>query len=64
LDALEAQVPGIKSSVVMIHASEVNISASEIRERVARGESIREFVPPRVADYIDEHHLYLESSNQ
>ncbi len=58
LDALEKQVNGVKKRVVMIRAPEINISSSEIRERVRRGESIRELVPPSVADYIESHHLY------
>ncbi len=63
LEALENQVPGVKKSVVMIPAREVNISASEIRERVARGESIRDLVPACVAEYIQKHHLYSNASN-
>lgn len=58
LDALEAQVPGVKKSVRMIRAPEVKISATDIRERVRRGESIRDLVPALVADYIQAHRLY------
>ncbi len=36
----------------------LDISSSEIRARVARGESIAELVPPQVADYIEAHGLY------
>ena len=41
-----------------IRVPAVNISATEIREKVRRGESIRRMVPPRVADYIESHRLY------
>lgn len=58
LDALDKRVPGVKASVVLIRARELDISSSDIRERVARGESIRKLVPARVADYIELHHLY------
>lgn len=58
VDALEHRVPGVKASLVLIPAAEMNISSSEIRERVRRGESIREFVPSLVADYIESHRLY------
>jgi nicotinate-nucleotide adenylyltransferase len=36
----------------------MDISASDIRARVARGESIAPLVPPPVADYIARHRLY------
>lgn len=36
----------------------LDISATALRARVRRGESIRYFVPQAVADYIAEHHLY------
>jgi len=36
----------------------LSISASEIRERVARGETLAGMVPPSVAGYITQHNLY------
>ena len=36
----------------------MDISASDIRARASRGESIAGLVPPAVADYIAQHHLY------
>ncbi|WP_194609187.1 nicotinate-nucleotide adenylyltransferase [Clostridium vitabionis] len=42
----------------MLHCREMEISSSEIRRRAAAGLSIREFVPGRVADYIEENGLY------
>jgi nicotinate-nucleotide adenylyltransferase len=59
LDALEAQVPGVRHSVVMLRAPTSNISASDIRARVQAGESIEGLVPPAVRDYIEKHRLYL-----
>ncbi len=35
-----------------------NISSTRIRDRVKRGLSICEFVPPGVSEYIDKHELY------
>lgn len=58
LDALDRQIPGVKRAVVFVNAPELNVSASDIRARAARGESIREFVPAAVAEYIETHHLY------
>jgi len=34
------------------------VSATDIRERLARGEGIDGLVPPAVARYIEQHHLY------
>jgi nicotinate-nucleotide adenylyltransferase len=36
----------------------VPVSATEVRERVRRGEPIGDLVPPAVADYIRERGLY------
>jgi nicotinate-nucleotide adenylyltransferase len=38
----------------------VDISATEIRQRVARGQSIRYLVPEPVRSLIDAHHLYQD----
>jgi len=42
----------------LIRIHEIEISASEIRMRLAEGLSIRYLVPPEVEMYIFEHHLY------
>jgi nicotinate-nucleotide adenylyltransferase len=42
----------------LIRIHEVEISASEVRMRLAEGLSIRYLVPPEVEMYIAEHHLY------
>jgi nicotinate-nucleotide adenylyltransferase len=39
----------------------VDTSATDIRARVARGEDIAALVPPAVARYIDQHHLYASA---
>lgn len=40
----------------------LDISATDIRQRVSRGDAIAELVPPGVARYIDRHHLYREGN--
>jgi nicotinate-nucleotide adenylyltransferase len=40
----------------------LDVSATEIRRRAARGEDIGYWVPPRVAAYIAEHQLYQEAA--
>lgn len=60
LDALEAAVPGLSESLVMLDTPQIEISASEIRARVARGLSIHKLVPEVVERYIIEHGLYIK----
>jgi len=59
LDSLEAAVPGLSQSLVMLDTPQIQISSSEIRERVARGLSIHHLVPEPVERYIQEHRLYV-----
>jgi nicotinic acid mononucleotide adenylyltransferase len=42
----------------LIRIHEIEVSASEIRMRIAEGLSIQTLVPPAVEMYIAEHHLY------
>ena len=59
LKALEAEIPGITQRVMLMKEPQVDISASDIRERVARGLSVRHLVPGPVNQYIKEHGLYV-----
>ena len=58
LRSLEVLVPGLTGSVILLKAPRVDISASEIRRRVAQGLPVRHLVPGPVADYIRERGLY------
>jgi nicotinate-nucleotide adenylyltransferase len=40
----------------------LDISATDIRERAARGEPIDHLVPPEVAGYIARHRLYGQAN--
>jgi len=60
LDSLEAAIPGLAKSLMMLDTPQIEISASEIRARVARGLSIHQLVPEAVERYIIEHGLYLK----
>ncbi|MAF85604.1 MAG: nicotinate (nicotinamide) nucleotide adenylyltransferase [Dehalococcoidales bacterium] len=59
LKKLEAQIPGLSQRVEMMDRVKIDISASAIRDRVARGLSIRHLVPDRVNEYIKQNRLYL-----
>ena len=59
LKALEALIPGLSQKVTLMDKPEINISASAIRSRVARGLSIHHLVPEPVEEYIKQHKLYV-----
>lgn len=62
LNTLEAAIPGLSQSAILLHTPQIEISSSEIRSRVARGLSIHHLVPEPVEKYIREHNLYTKSS--
>lgn len=57
---LEKRLPGISQRAVELHSPPLNISATEIRERVCQGLSIEKKVPALVAQYIGENSLYKQ----
>ncbi len=59
LNSLEAAIPGLSQSTILLDTPQIDISASEIRSRVARGLSIRHLVPEPVEGYIKQHRLYV-----
>jgi len=59
LKVLEQKVPGLVRRVILLDVPHLEISASEIRRRVARGLSISHLVPAPVAEYIREQGLYV-----
>jgi len=50
--------PFREAVIVPLQMEDVDMSSSDLRERVQRGESIREWVPEQVAEYIEEHKQY------
>jgi nicotinate-nucleotide adenylyltransferase len=60
LDVLEKKLPGISKKVIFMDRPRLDISASSIREMIARGDKIDRLVPKSVAEYIIKHKLYTK----
>jgi nicotinate-nucleotide adenylyltransferase len=60
LQALEQEVPGVARSTIMLDIPPIDISSSEIRDRVLRGLPIKGMVPAGVEEYIKVHRLYTD----
>ena len=58
LPAPSAEVAAVPHRMIPLPLPPMALSASDVRARVARGERISEVVPPAVARYIDQAHLY------
>jgi len=56
---LAGQLPGLETRLNWIATPAIDLAASQIRSRVAAGQSIRYQVPEAVRIYIRQHSLYL-----
>ena len=50
--------PSEKTSLILLETATPDVSSTEVRRRVRAGQSIAGLVPPVVAEYVSEHHLY------
>jgi len=57
-EALERITSAYGTEVISMNKTELDISATQIRQMVAEGEDISNLVPPEVNRYIKEHGLY------
>jgi len=54
------RTPGKPSGLVSLHSiTQLDISASQIRDRALRGKSLRYLLPDAVIDYLNENQLYV-----
>ena len=58
IEELEHRVPGISKKLIILDNRKVDISSSDVRQRVAAGLPIDSMVPEAVARYIQEQGLY------
>lgn len=61
LSDLEKEIPGISLKTRFIDAPLLEISSTQIRRRVARGEPFRYYVPPPVYHFIQAHGVYRQA---
>jgi nicotinate-nucleotide adenylyltransferase len=57
-DEVSAAIADARRRVHVLRMRPVPVSSTLIRQRIARGESIIDMVPAKVAGYIDQHGLY------
>jgi nicotinate-nucleotide adenylyltransferase len=57
-DSLEARLPGIKKRLLVVDTPQLNISATDLRKRVAEGRPIKYQTPESVESYIVQYGLY------
>jgi len=60
---LPAQLRAAGPGITILSGPNLDVSATEIRRRVAAGESIDGLVAPAVARYIEAHHLYRQPAS-
>lgn len=62
--SLEARLPGITQRLLVVPAPQLEISSTELRERVAEGRPIKYQLPERVEQYIEQYRLYQRLSRE
>lgn len=60
-EQLEARLPGIRQRLIILDGPRMDISSTDLRQRVAENRPIRYQTPEAVEDYIRRHGLYRET---
>ena len=60
LAALEAIVPGVRQHTIVLNIQPIDISSTDIRQRIERGLPLQGLVPEEVERYITEQKLYCK----
>ncbi len=63
LHKLEEALPGLRNKLIVVPVPQLDISASDLRARVASGLPIRYLVPDAVSRYIEKRGLYRVSAH-
>jgi len=63
-DRLDPRLSAYADRIDVLDGPHLDVSATDIRGRVAAGQSIAGLVPPPVAAYIEAHHLYHAPSHR
>lgn len=54
----------LKDRVTLVDAPIIELSSTEVRERLANGQSVRYYVPDKVLEYIEHKNLYRKQEEQ
>ena len=54
----------LQDRVKLVDAPIIELSSTEIRQRLANGKSVRYYVPDEVMGYIERHHLYTNKNKE
>ena len=58
----EVNIPEVlKDRVTLVDAPIIELSSTQIRERLAKGQSVRYYVPDEVLEFIERNHLYSKN---
>ena len=58
LDMHEDKIPGLKDNAMILNSPLVEISSTELVERLLSGKTIRYMVPDKILHFIQDYHLY------